>query len=66
MSLVVGLPVDKTAANVFTVLNDVSCSDKRALAYVWTRTANLFDLKLQPGDPERLWDVTAELLQPYL
>jgi NAD(P)-dependent dehydrogenase (short-subunit alcohol dehydrogenase family) len=65
MNLVIGIPVDKAADNVFSVMEEVSHSGIRGATYAWKKQRKPLELTEQPGDAERLWELTENLLQEY-
>lgn len=66
MNLVIGISVERAADNVYSVMGDVSRTGKKGVTYAWRRQRDSLDLKLLPGDAQRLSDLTQELLRPYL
>jgi NAD(P)-dependent dehydrogenase (short-subunit alcohol dehydrogenase family) len=65
MNVIVGIPVEKAADNVFSVLEEVSRTGARDVTFAWKKRRAPLDLKEEPGDAERLWTLTEDLLRPY-
>ena len=65
-NLVMGIPVEKSADNIFNVMNDVSQNKRKGAHYEWDKLKPAPTLEMNPDDPQKLWDVTRKLLVPYL
>ncbi len=66
MNRVIGISVEKSAENVFIALNDVIQNKRRGVVYQWKDVKSSSTLDMMDDDPQRLWDVTNQLLKPYL
>jgi len=65
MNLIIGIPVEKAASNVVSVLGQIARSGNKNVTYAWKKQREPLDLKLQPEDADRLWKLTNDLLHPY-
>ena len=65
MNLVIGIPVEKAADNIYAVFKQVASSGAKGVTYSWRKQRKPLDLKTQPSDAEQLWSVTEELLKAY-
>ena len=65
MNVVIGISVEKAADNVYGVFEQVGSSGAKAVTYAWRKQRKPLDMKAQPGDAQRLWSVTEELLKEY-
>lgn len=65
MNLIIGIPVEKSAAEVAAVLDDVARSGQRDGYYARAKRKPPRELKTLPGDGERLWEMTGRLLASY-
>lgn len=65
-NLIFGIPPAKAGDNVYAVMEDVASSGAQGVTYAWSKRSKPLNLKLQPGDGERLWNATAELLRPFM
>jgi len=63
-NLFIGVPVDRSAAEVAQVVDDVRRNQRRASYYARSKL-KARDLKLRPDDGEALWQLTERLLAPY-
>ena len=61
-----GLPVEKSAAEVVQVVDNVARNGRRDGYYSRTKLKPPRDLKMMPGDGEKLWALTGQLLRPYV
>ena len=66
MNRIIGIPVEKSAENVFIALNDVIQNKRKDVVYQWKEVKPSSDMEMSPDDPQRLWDLTHKLLAPYL
>ena len=66
MNLAIGIPVEKSAENVFTALNDVIKNQRRDAVYQWKDVKPSHARNMTSDDPQLLWDGTNQLLAPYL
>jgi NAD(P)-dependent dehydrogenase (short-subunit alcohol dehydrogenase family) len=64
-NLFIGLPVDKSAAEVAQVVDDVARNGRRDSYYSRTKLKPPRDLKMKAGDGDRLWELTERLLRPF-
>lgn len=65
-NLLMGIPVEKSAENIFSVMNDVTQNKRRGAHYEWDKLKPAPKLDMHPNDPSVLWDITRKLLAPYL
>ncbi len=65
LNWVIGIPVDKAAANVFAVVDQVARTRAQNVTFAWAKPRPPLDLRLQPTDAARLWVLTQDLLRPY-
>ncbi|MBI5650424.1 MAG: SDR family NAD(P)-dependent oxidoreductase [Chloroflexi bacterium] len=65
-NLVMGIPVEKSAENIFNVMNDVTQNKRKGAHYKWDKLKPALKLEMNPDDPQKLWDVTRKILAPYL
>jgi NAD(P)-dependent dehydrogenase (short-subunit alcohol dehydrogenase family) len=66
MNLAIGIPVEKSAENVYIALNDVVQNKRKDVVYQWKDVKPSSKLDISTDDPQRLWDLTNKLLTPYL
>lgn len=66
MNLIIGIPVEKSAENVWIALNDVVQSKRKDSLYQWKDVKPSPTLDMTAEDPQLLWDLTHKLLEPYL
>lgn len=62
MNALIGLPVERSAGEVVTVLEDVRANARRDTYFSRTKPKPPRNLREQPGDAERLWALTDRLL----
>lgn len=65
LTAVVGISAERAARNVFSVMSQVTEKGARGETYAWKRQRKPLYLKLQQGDQQRLWEVTATCLAPF-
>lgn len=65
LNAVIGLPVERSAAEVATVLEDVRAHARRDTYFSRTRAKPPRNLGERSGDAERLWELTERLLAPH-
>ena len=66
MNLIIGIPVEKSAENVWIALNDVVQSKRKDALYQWKDVKSSPTLDMNAEDPQLLWDLTHKILTPYL
>jgi hypothetical protein len=65
-NLIKGLSVEESAHNVVRVTLDIEQNGRRGAYYSVKKLKPAPDLKLAAGDSGALWDLTEDLLKPYL
>ena len=65
MTTVIGIRTTKAAANVYSVHNEAARTGARGVTYAWKKQRAPLDLKLQDGDPGRVWEVTKTCLASF-
>jgi retinol dehydrogenase 12 len=65
-NLIVGISVDKAADNVFATMRTVDATAAKGETFAWRKQRKPLDLKMQPGEAERVWSLTMDLLEPYI
>lgn len=65
MNLIIGLPTDKAAENIFKVVRDIVENLKTGRLYSWSKERAHLKLEVQNGDWERLEALNKQLLNPY-
>jgi len=66
MNVLVGISVEKSAENVFSVVNDIVANKKNGTCYSWKKERSFPKVEMKPDDQSRLWDLTDSLVKPYL
>ncbi len=66
MNVLVGISVEKSAENVFSVMNDIAANKKNGACYSWKKERSFPKVEVKSDDQKRLWELTENLLQPYL
>lgn len=66
MNVLVGISVDKSAENVFSVMNDIVVNNKNGACYSWKKERLFPKVEMKPDDQSRLWDLTNSLVISYL
>jgi hypothetical protein len=66
MNLIIGIPVEKSAENVWFALNDVVQNKRKDSLYQWKGVKTSPSLDMTAEDPQLLWALTHKLLAPYL
>lgn len=66
MNVLVGISVEKSAENVFSVMNDIVANKKSGACYSWKKERSFQKVEMNPDDQKRLWDLTDSLVKPYL
>jgi len=66
MNVLVGISVEKSAENVFSVMNGIVVNKKSGACYSWKKERSFPKVEMKPGDQNRLWDLTDSLVKPYL
>ena len=66
MNVLVGISVEKSAENVFSVMNDIVANKKSGACYSWKKERSFPKVEMKPDDQSRLWDLTDSLVKPYL
>lgn len=65
-NLLFGIPPEKAGENVYAVVADVVSNGATGVTYAWRKRREPLALALQPGDGDRLWNATAELIRPFM
>jgi NAD(P)-dependent dehydrogenase (short-subunit alcohol dehydrogenase family) len=65
-NLFIGLPVDRSAAEVAQVVDDIARNGRRDSYYSRTKLKPPRDLKMKSGDGDGLWELTERLLRPFM
>jgi NAD(P)-dependent dehydrogenase (short-subunit alcohol dehydrogenase family) len=66
MNILVGITVEKSAKNIFSVMKDIEIKNKSGACYSWNKEKAFPKVKMKPDDPHRLIELTDNLLEPYL
>ena len=66
MNILVGISVEKSAGNVFSVMNDIVTGRKSGTCYSWKKERKFPAVEMKSEDRKRLWDLTENLIKPYL
>ena len=65
MNLVIGISVEKSAENVFTVITDIAQNKRKDAYYQWKELKPSPVLGVTSSDKQILWDLTEKLIKPY-
>ena len=65
MNILVGISVERSAENVFSVMNDIAANHKKGVCYSWKKEKAWPKVEMQPDDRQKLWELTGDLLKPY-
>ncbi len=66
MNVIIGISVEKSANNVFSVMNYISANKKNGTCYAWKKERSFPKVKMEPNDQKKLWELTDKLLKAYL
>jgi hypothetical protein len=66
MNIIVGISVQKSAENIYSVMNDIVSNKKKNTCYAWRKERSYPKAELNSDDPKKLWELTDSLLKPYL
>ncbi len=66
MNVLVGISVEQSAQNVFSIMNDIEANKKSGACYSWKKERSFPKVEMKSDDQKRLWDLTDSLIKPYL
>jgi len=66
MNILVGISVEKSAENIYSVYNDIVKNKKKCTCYSWKKEKSFPKVEMKPDDPKKLWELTDRLLKVYL
>lgn len=65
MNVIMGLTPEKSANNIFKVMNEIVEKNKRNATFSYSKERKPIKLEVQEGDEEKLMGITNKLLQGY-
>ncbi len=66
MNIIVGISVEKSAENIFNVLNEIVINKKIFTCYSWKKERSFPKVEMKSDDQKKLWELTDNLLKAYL
>ena len=66
MNIIVGISVEKSAENIFSVLNEIVTNKKKCTCYSWKKERSFPKVEMKSDDQKKLWELTDNLLKAYL
>lgn len=66
MNRIVGISVEKSAENIFSVINEVNKNKKKGTCYAWKKERSFPKVEMKANDQKNLWELTDNLLKAYL
>ncbi|OHD13182.1 MAG: hypothetical protein A2086_09665 [Spirochaetes bacterium GWD1_27_9] len=65
-NLIMGMPVEKSAENIYSVINDVIANQRKGIYYSINKIKPYPLIKISTTESNRVWDLTNELISKYL
>ncbi len=62
MNKIIGISVEKSAENIFSVINEISKHHKKGVCYAWKKERTFPKVEMKEGDAKRLIEVSSFLL----
>lgn len=66
LNSIIGISVEKSADNIFSVMNEIVNNHKNGTCYTWRKESSFPKVEIQTGDQNRLLEVTDRLLGPFI
>ena len=66
LNMIVGISVEKSAENIYSVINEITNNHKRGTCYAWRKERSFPKVEMKEGDQKKLWQVTDKILGPFI
>jgi len=66
MNFLMGISVEKSAENIYSVYNEIAVTKKKCSCYSWKKERSFPKVDMQSDDQKKLWKVTDNLLTKFL
>ena len=66
MNMIVGISVEKSAENIFSVISEITKNHKKGTCYAWRKERSFPKVEMQDGDQKKLLEVTNKLIRQFI